>query len=177
MGEVGHQLTVLVVDLGAHRQLQLDRRSVGAVLVATEPGLAAAGLDLVPRAQLGEIAQFRIGDQDDVAAVAAVAAVRSASGYVLLAPEGKAAVPTAPGQHENARVIVEWRLARPALVVVTAWSHELEPIPLGKTAQGQSKVDVQNVAGVDRVRSGDATLGSSSGDGGASDGCEIVARG
>src|SRR5665811_1659519 len=103
--------------------MQLHRLAVAAVLVATEPRLAAAGLELMPRAQLGEIAQPGIGDQHHVAAVAAVAAVWPALGHVLLAPEGEAAVPAPSGQDVDASLVVERRLTRRALAVVTAWTH------------------------------------------------------
>ena len=122
-GEIGNQLAALVENLRSDGQVQLDRLAVGTVLVASHPRPTAPGLELVPRAKLGEIAQLRIGDQHDIAAVAAVAAVRSTLGDVLLATKGKAAVPAPPRQNVNASLVVERRLARCVLALVTAWTH------------------------------------------------------
>jgi hypothetical protein len=62
-------------------------------------------------AEEGKVAQVGIGEQQDVAAVAAVAAVRAALGNVLLAPEAERAVPAASAADLDPRPIVEHRRA------------------------------------------------------------------
>ena len=119
---VGYELTVLVVDLRSDRQMQLDRLAVGAVLVASQPGATAAGLELVPRAKVGQVAQPGIGNQHHVAAVAAVAAVGPTLRDVLLAPEGEAAAAAPSRLDVNTRLVVEGRFARAALAA-SAWAH------------------------------------------------------
>jgi hypothetical protein len=49
----------------------------------------------------------RLGDQDDVAAIAAVAAVWATPRYVSLATEGTGAVAAVPGRHVDADVVSE----------------------------------------------------------------------
>ena len=82
-------------------------RAVGAVLAGASPRLAAAGAELRLRPEAGEVAQSRVGSEDDVAAAAAVAAVGTALRHVLLAPEAQAAVAAAARLHLDAGAIVE----------------------------------------------------------------------
>ena len=75
-----------------------------AASLAVTPALTAQ----VPlEAERREIAHVADREQDDVAAVAAVAAVGPALGHELLAPERDAAVATSPGLHDHGRAIVE----------------------------------------------------------------------
>jgi hypothetical protein len=73
---------------------------------------AALRLEVRGEAKLGQIAQILVGDQLDVAAVSAVAAVRPAAGNELLAAEADAAVTAAAALHEDGGAIREhaWRL-------------------------------------------------------------------
>ena len=105
--EVGDQLALGAVRLRPDRDRELDRGAVGAVLARAAARLAAAGLELRLRAERGEVAQAGVGDEDDVAAAAAVAAVGPALGHVLLAPEAQASVAAAARQHLDAGAIVE----------------------------------------------------------------------
>src|SRR5581483_6734076 len=69
---------------------------------------AAAGRpDQPPALQRREVAQRRVGDQHDVAAAAAVAAVGAALGHVLLAAEAEAAVAALPGLDANPGPVAE----------------------------------------------------------------------
>ena len=108
--EVGDDL-VLGEDLRPDRDLQLDVRAVGAMLPAPPPRLAAPALEHALRAERGEVAQVGVGDQQDVAAAAAVAAVRPTLGDELLPAEREPAVAPAPGLHRDAGPIVEHRAA------------------------------------------------------------------
>ena len=71
------------------------------------PRLAAARPIAAARPKAGQVAKIRVRDEDDVAAVASVPAVRSALGHVLLAPEAEAAVPAPARLHVNAGPVVE----------------------------------------------------------------------
>ena len=64
-------------------------------------GLAAFGLPMMPAGEIEQGVLVRIGDEDDAAAVAAVAAVGAALGDVFLAAEGDASVPAVAGFHLN----------------------------------------------------------------------------
>ena len=86
-----------VEDLRAERHVH-DR--VLAAAAGRAPALAvhaALAAQVPPEAEGREVAHVGIGEQHDVAAVAAVAAVGAALGHELLAPEGDAAVAAAPG--------------------------------------------------------------------------------
>jgi hypothetical protein len=91
--------------------VQLDVRAVGTVLSAPPPRLAAPCLEHALRPQRREIAQIVIGDQEDVAPAAPVAAVRPALGDELLPAERKPAVAATSGLHRDAGPIVEHRAA------------------------------------------------------------------
>ena len=65
-------------------------------------------------AEAGQVAQVAVGDQDDIAAVAAVTAVGAALGHVLLAPEADAAVAAAAALDIDRGSVGEHREPRPA---------------------------------------------------------------
>ena len=71
---------------------------------------AALGLEAVLPGEEAQVAQVGVGDEDDVAALAAVAAVGPALGHVLLPPEAQAAVAAAAALHVDARAVVEHAL-------------------------------------------------------------------
>src|SRR5581483_10064266 len=104
--EVGDEPVVLE-DLGACGQVQLDVGSVGAVLAGAAPGLAAGGAEDALRPEAGEVAEVAVGDEDDVAAAAAVAAVGTALRHELLAAEAQSAVAAAARLHLDSRAVVE----------------------------------------------------------------------
>ena len=106
-GQVGDDLSVGVEHLRPHRHAQLDVGTVGAVLAAPAARLPARGLEDPLRAEGREIAEVGIGDQDHVAAAAAVAAVGTTLRHVLLAAKAEAAVPAAARNHLDLRPIVK----------------------------------------------------------------------
>ena len=107
MRQVGEQLPVLVEDLRADRNAQLGMLTGSTVLQRAAAVAATLRLDPLVRPEAGEVAQIRVGDQHDVPAGAAVAAVRPALGNVLLATERQAAVAAPPRLHVDAGAIVE----------------------------------------------------------------------
>src|SRR5439155_10028662 len=106
-GEVGDQLPVLVEDLRADGHAHVDRLPGRSVLQRTAAGLAVPCFEPAPRTKCGEVAQVGIRNQDDVAAGAAVAAVRAALRDVLLPAEVQAAVAAATRLHADAGAVVE----------------------------------------------------------------------
>ncbi len=84
--EVGDEPALTVEHLRAHRHVQHRVLAVGAVRQAPAAATAATGAQLLIRTDAGQVAPTRIRNQHDVAAGAAVAAVRAALGHVLLAP-------------------------------------------------------------------------------------------
>ena len=73
---------------------------------------AALGAEVRAPAEALQVAQVVVAAQHDVAAAAAVAAVRPALGHVRLAPEREAAVAARAGADLDARAVVE----HPAIV-------------------------------------------------------------
>ena len=106
MCEIREQLS-LVEDLGADRHAQLGVVACRAVLERAAPVPAAAGLHALIRPERREVTQILLGDEHDVAAGAAVAAVRTAFRDVLLAAKREAAVAAPPRLHVDAGAIVE----------------------------------------------------------------------
>src|SRR5205814_9876631 len=106
-GEIGDQLPVPVENLRADRHAHVDRLPGRAVLQRTAAGLAVPRPEPAPRAKRREVAQVGVGDQDDVAAGAAVAAVGAALRDVLLAAEVQAPVAAATRLHADAGAVVE----------------------------------------------------------------------
>ena len=78
--------------LGAGRDAELELRAVGPVPERALAVTAAAGLEVRLAAVGLEIAQRVVADQDDIAAAAAVAPVRTALGHVRLTAKAEAAV-------------------------------------------------------------------------------------
>ena len=76
---------------------------------------AALGGPVVPAGEVEQGVFVGVGDHDDAAAVAAIAAVGSALGDVLFAAEGDAPVPAVAGLHANCCFIDEHGLVLPAL--------------------------------------------------------------
>ncbi len=112
-GQVRQDRPLLVEDLRADRDAQLDGLARGAALVRALPVLAAAGAVAPPALKRAQVAQIGIGDEDDVSTGAAVAAVRAALGHAVLAAERHAAVAAAPRRDEDSRPIVEHSGDRP----------------------------------------------------------------
>src|SRR5205823_5134702 len=97
----GHLLTgadqvvagaVPALDLGARRDRDGQPLAVGAVPLGAEPVAAALRPEVRPAAEGLQVAQRVVAAQHDVAAVAAVAAIRPALGHVRLAAERERAV-------------------------------------------------------------------------------------
>src|SRR5207302_7060998 len=103
--EVRDQLRILVEDLRADGHAHLDRLSRCSVLQRAAAGLPVSRLEPAPRTECGEIAQVGIGDQDNVAAGTAVAAVGATLRDVLLAAEVQAAVAPATRLHADAGAV------------------------------------------------------------------------
>jgi hypothetical protein len=68
---------------------------------------AARCAEALVRTKLRQIAEIGVGPDDDVAAVAAVAAVRPASRNVFLATKGDRTVAAAAGGYVDLRAVVE----------------------------------------------------------------------
>jgi hypothetical protein len=77
------------------------------VLAGAPAGLTAARLERRLCPEGGEVAESRIRDQHDVAAAAAVPAVRATLRDVLLPPEAQASIAAAPGEDMDACVVCE----------------------------------------------------------------------
>ncbi len=105
--QVGHEAPVRIERLRPDRHSELDHLAVGAVFARSTPVPAALRRIHALRAKRTEVAKPRIGDENDVAAPAAVAAVRPSLRHVLLAPETEAAVAAAAGSNVDARAVVE----------------------------------------------------------------------
>ena len=89
LGQVGEQGAVLVIgeDLGADRDLDDEIVAAGAGAVGAGAALAARGAEMLGVAKVDQGVEAGHRLEDDVAALAAVAAVRSAEFDELLAPE------------------------------------------------------------------------------------------
>jgi hypothetical protein len=98
---------VLLEDLRADREPQLDVRAVGPVLAAPPPRPAATALESALRAKAGEVTQVGIGDEHHVAAAAAVTAVGTAPRDEFLPAEAEPAVAAAAGPDVDTRSIVK----------------------------------------------------------------------
>ena len=98
-GEIGEQrLAVFFIDLRADRHLQHDVLAVGAVAVLAHAVAAALRLEVLLVAVVDQCVEAVDGLDHDVAAAAAIAAVRPAELDELLAPERHAAVPARAGR-------------------------------------------------------------------------------
>ena len=105
--EVGDEPLLRVQDLRADRDLKHGVVAALARGEAAAAAAAAAGAHLLIRPEAGQVAPRRVGDEHDVAAVAAVAAVRPALGDELLTAEVDGAVAAAAGDHGQLDAIVE----------------------------------------------------------------------
>ena len=92
LDEVDERLAVGVFDDRADgdRQFEALAERAGAVVAHAEPAVAGVAVRRVVVRQ--ERRDLRVGDEDDVAAVSAVAAVRAGEGLELLAADGHASV-------------------------------------------------------------------------------------
>ncbi len=105
--EVGEQPPLLVEHLRPHGHAELDVVSVRPAPVRPLSVAPALRLEAGASVEEPEIAEVRVGYEDDVAAVAAVAAVGPALGNELLTPEAERAVAAAPALHADPRAVVE----------------------------------------------------------------------
>ena len=104
--EVGEEVAVHE-DLRPDGHAQLGVGAVRAVLPGSASVLAAPRLDAVPPLQHREVAERRVRNQDDIAAVAAVAAVGAAFRHVLLAAEAEPAVAALARLNVDRRAVAE----------------------------------------------------------------------
>ena len=100
MREVGDESTVCVEHLRADGNVQHRVFAARTVRERAPTATARARAQLLVRPDAGEVAPARIRDEHDVAAVAAVAAVRAALRHELLAAKVHAPVATAAGDDE-----------------------------------------------------------------------------
>ena len=108
LAQVGDERAVVgVVTCVPTGTVEHDVVAVGAVLARAAAVAAALRVEDRLGAERREVAQVRVGDDDDVAAAAAVAAVRPAFGHELLAAEAEAAVTAAARLDADACAIVE----------------------------------------------------------------------
>ena len=108
LAQVGDDRPVVDVrHLRPHGNREDDVVAVGAVLARAAAVAAALRVEDRLGAEGREVAQVGVGDEDDVAAAAAVAAVRAALRHELLAPEAEAAVAAATRLDADADAIVE----------------------------------------------------------------------
>jgi hypothetical protein len=104
--EVGDQI-IAVEYLCADGNAHLDGLAVGSMLTRAAAVAALARLDRAAPLQIREIAERRVGDEDDIAAVTGVAAVGPALRNEFLAAERKAAVTAAAGLDVKLRAVAE----------------------------------------------------------------------
>jgi hypothetical protein len=104
--EVGDEIAA-VEHLRADGNAHVDGLAVTAVLARAAAVAALARLDRMSALQVCEIAERWLGDEDDVSASSAVAAVRPAFGDELLAAKRQPAVATAAGLDVKIRAVAE----------------------------------------------------------------------
>ena len=117
-------------------------------LRAPRPGSPRPALNLVFARKDGQVAQARVRDEDDVAALAAVAAVGTTLGHVFLAPEAQASVAAAARRHLDGGAIVEQGL----LALVGVGLGDRDEALLARRAE----LDGALALGEDRVVAADA---------------------
>src|SRR5205814_755981 len=105
--EIGDKPALGVQHLRAHGRAQHDVGSRCTVASGASARAALARLEALFRPEAREVPQVWVGHEHDVAAGAAVTAVRAALGNVLLAPEAERAVAAAPRLHVDAGAIRE----------------------------------------------------------------------
>ncbi len=106
MREIGDQL-VAVANLRPDGNPKLDVGPVGAVLTGATTVAALERNDHPPALVHGKIPEGWVGEEDDVAAIAAIAAVWPALGHVLLAAKRQATVASSAGLDMNFRAVAE----------------------------------------------------------------------
>ena len=101
-GEVGEQGALLVIgqDLGPDRHLDDQVLAAGACHVASGTAFAARGAEVLSIAEVDQRIETGYRFEHDVAALAAVAAVRAAIFDELLPPETNRARPAGAGADE-----------------------------------------------------------------------------
>ena len=109
--EVGEQPPLLVEHLGPHGYAECDVLAVGPTLVRPLPVPPPRRLEARLPVEEAEISEIRVGQEDDVPAVAAVAAVRAALRHELLPPEAERPVAAAPAPDADPRAVEEHGLS------------------------------------------------------------------
>ena len=107
MREVGDEPPVLVEHLSADRHRKHGILAASAVREAAAAGAALARAELLVRPKPGEVPPPWIGDEHDIPAVAAVAAVRPTLGDELLAAEVHRTVAAAAGDNGQLCAVVK----------------------------------------------------------------------
>src|SRR5437899_3034975 len=108
---------IRVEDQRAGRDADDHVMAALAVHLLAHAGFAALGFPMVLSGKIQERALAVVGDEDDVATVAAIATVGAAFGDELLAPEGDGARPTVAGLHVDFSFIDEHKKKCPLSVV------------------------------------------------------------
>ncbi len=107
-GDVVEEFTgLVVVDEGPGGHLDGAVLAGVAVLLLAASRLARLGLPVADALEIDEGVEPRVGVEEDIAALAAVASVRAALGDVLAAVEGDAAVPALAGLDDNGDFVYE----------------------------------------------------------------------
>ncbi len=104
---VQHMRRRIGIHHGAERDIDGHGLAIPPVPAAGLPGRAVAGDETMAVLQVGEGVQIPACPDQDVAAAAAVTAVRSAKRHVLLASEARRAVAAAPGSDVDAGLVEE----------------------------------------------------------------------
>ena len=109
MREIGDEMPLSVEHLRADGDAEHGVFACGAVLPRSPAWTPASRRVLASRPKRRQVAEVGVGDEHDVASVAAVTSVGPTSGHVLLAPEAERAVSTTPGDRGDAGAVVEHR--------------------------------------------------------------------
>ncbi len=111
-GEVGEDILLVVVeDLGADRDPDDEVPAAGAGLVAAGAALAARRLEMLGVAEVDQRVEALDRLEDDVAALAAIAAVGAAIFDIFLAPEADRAGAAGAGADEDLGLVEEMHRA------------------------------------------------------------------
>jgi hypothetical protein len=105
--EVREHASVLVEHLSPHGYAELDGGTGGAVTVRALAVATALAAEMTLPLEVSEVAQIGVSYEDDVAALAAVAAVRPALGDVFLAAKADRAVAAATALDRDAGPVVK----------------------------------------------------------------------
>src|SRR3546814_9237818 len=109
LGQIGEQAAILVVieDLRADGNVDHEVGAARAGAVAARAGGAALRLEMLGVAEVDQRVEAGDGFEDDVAALAAVAAVGAAIFDIFLAPERHGAGAAVAGLDENLGLVEE----------------------------------------------------------------------